>query len=441
MAIVRAQKLPLPATVVIGATTWTAACRMRRMKSTRFARVLSVVVVAVPIASLAQPPAMPVPAGPFGIGRVGYDWTDDSRQEADSADPKARRELMVYFWYPTTDKSADTRGAYIPGAKQIDKMQEAQTRMIRQFGANWPLMISGAIYSHAAERATVAKSPRQFPVVIFSHGAGSTGFNYSFLIEDLVSHGYVVTSIEHTYTAKAVWFPDGRVVPMHEGTPPPGSPAEKAKLAGEGMSTGINYGAGDVRFVLDQVTKLNGRPHDFLLAGRVDLRHVAAMGHSAGAEFAARACQLDARFRACVDLDGGMMPAAALPLYSDNPAIKQPLLFLEAYHPHSQMGGLSEARIGEYDKIRHEQLQNCPRGTYAVVLNSPGIAHPSFSDLPLLSPGQKDFPPRDVSSHNLELIERFILEFLGKSLRQEKAPLLERGPTPIPEATVESYGK
>jgi dienelactone hydrolase len=411
------------------------------MRYVRLVIVLFVGTAAVPFTSCAQTPSLPLPAGPFGIGRVGYDWTDDSRQEDESADPKGRRELMVYFWYPAAKKSVETRGAYIPGAQQIDKMPEAQTRMNRQFGANWPLILSGAVYSHAAERAPAATSPRQFPAVIFSHGAGSTGFNYTCLIEDLVSRGYVVASIEHTYAAKAVWFPDGRIIPLHDGAPPPGSPAERAKLAGREMSMGVNYGAADVRFVLDQLTKLNGNPREFLLAGRIDLQHVAAMGHSAGAEFAARACQLDARFRACVDLDGGMVPEAALPLYSDDPTMKQPLLFLEAYHPHSQMGGLSEARIAEYEKTREEQLKSCPRGTYAVVLNSPGIAHPSFSDLPLLSPGQKDYPTNEVSSHNLLLIERFIREFLDKTLKQEKAPLLENGRTPIPEATVDPYGK
>ena len=81
--------------------------------------------------------------------------------------------------------------------------------------------------------------------------------------------------------------------------------------------------------------------------------------------------------------------------------MQQPLLFLEAYHPHSQMGGLSEARIAGYEKTREEQLQSCPRGTYAVVLNSPGIAHTSFSDLPLLSAGQKDYTTNEVTSHNI----------------------------------------
>jgi dienelactone hydrolase len=412
------------------------------MKSRSLAYALFAGCLAVPLISPGQTtpgkaevlPKMPIPSGPFGIGRIGYDWADPSRRDEYSTDPKARRELMVYFWYPTSEKSADTRGAYFPGAQQMDGVPEVQTRMRRAYAGDWPLMLSGAIFSHAAEGAAVAKSPRPFPMIVFSHGLGSTGFNYTCLIEDLVSRGHVVAAIEHTYSAKAVWFPDGRVIPLHEDAAPSGhSPG--ARIEG-----GINEGAADVRFVLDRVTALQKDRQHFLLAGRVDLKRVAAMGHSAGAEFAARACQLDARFAACVDLDGGMMPAAALPVSSDGAIIKQPLLFLEAYHPESQMGGLSPASIAAYNKTREEQLQACPRGTYAVVLRSAGIAHPSFSDMPLLFPGQGGYPEIGVVLHNLDLIERFVREFLGKTLQHEKAPLFEGGDTPIPEATVARYG-
>jgi hypothetical protein len=160
------------------------------------------------------------------------------------------------------------------------------------------------------------------------------------------------------------------------------------------------------------------------------------MGHSAGAEFAARACQLDARFKACIDLDGGMVPIAALPLSPDGATMKQPLLFLEAYHAESTMGGLSHETIAQYYKTREEQLQKCPRGTYAVVLNSPGIAHPSFSDIPLLFAGQNDWPETAVALHNLNLIEGFVREFAGITLRRENSFL---GGSFIPEATVVRY--
>ena len=409
--------------------------------------------LAVPCASLGQTalggnvqkadtlPRIPAPSGPFGIGRIGYDWTDPSRRDDYSTDPKAHRELMVYFWYPTSERIADPRGPYFPGAQQMDIVPEIQSRMRRAFGGNWPSIVSETIFSHAVGHAPVAKRPRQFPVIVFSHGAGSTGFNYTCLIEDLVSRGYVVAAIEHTYAAKAVWFPDGRVIPLHDDSPPAGlSPAERSKWMGARITAGINEGAADVRFVLDRLTKMNGDTQRFPLAGRVDLNRAAAMGHSAGAEFAARACQLDARFKACIDLDGGMVPVAALPLSSDGATMKQPLLFLEAYHPESQMGGLSHATIAQYYKTKEEQLQSCPRGTYAVVLQSAGIAHPSFSDIPLLFAGQNEWPEIPVVLHNLDLIERFVREFAGKTLKHEKAPLLDGGAAPVPEATVERYG-
>jgi hypothetical protein len=46
-----------------------------------------------------------------------------------------------------------------------------------------------------------------------------------------------------------------------------------------------------------------------------------------------------------------------------------------------------------------------------VVLKSPGIAHPSFSDIPLLFAGRGGFPETSVVLHNLELIETFVRAF------------------------------
>src|ERR1700722_3259012 len=189
-------------------------------------------------------PRLPMPSGTFGIGRVGYDWTDTARPDRFSADPKAHRELMVYLWYPTA-KAAEAKGAYLPGAQAMDKAPAIQGRMREGYGANWPLIVSGAIFSHVADGASVAKSPTQFPVVLLSHGVGGSGFGYTSLIEDLVSHGYVVAAIEHTETAGVVAFPDGRLVPFHEDQAPPGlSPAERWKRMVDSVTAGITEGAG-----------------------------------------------------------------------------------------------------------------------------------------------------------------------------------------------------
>lgn len=198
-------------------------------------------------------PKLPSPSGRFGIGRVGYNW----------ADP--HRELMVYFWYPTSAKSPYARGQYLPGAQRMEEVPDIQKRMSREFGRNWTPIISGAIFSHAVEGAPVIKGSHRLPIVIFSHGLGSTGFNYTCLIEDLVSRGYVFASIEHTYIASAVWFPDGRVLPRHAENPPAGLSAEdRFKWTVTSTLESISEGAADVRLVLDRITKANNGSEPFL---------------------------------------------------------------------------------------------------------------------------------------------------------------------------------
>ena len=384
-------------------------------------------------------PELQVPSGSLGIGRIGYDWVDLKRPDRYSSDSRAHRELMVYLWYPTSDNHPDVKGAYWPGAKQMDAMPGMQPRMRREFGAKWPLIASGAISSHAVQNAPVARSSKRFPVVVFSHGNGSTCFNYTSLIEDLVSHGYVVAAVEHIGSAIAVWFPDGRVIPFHEDVMPPGlSPSEQFQRRMSSISITITEGAEDVRFVLDRLTEMNaGDSQHFALAGRLDIAHFAAMGHSAGAEFAARACQLDRRLKACVDLDGGMVPITALPVYPDGATMKQPLLFLEADHPESQMGG-SHAQHVEYYKKQEEQLQSCPPGTFHVVLKSPGIAHPSFSDIPLIFAGEDGYPQTGLVLHNHALIELFVRAFLDRNLRGGSTTDALAGGAQ--EATITPYG-
>jgi predicted esterase len=382
-------------------------------------------------------PKIPSPSGPFGIGRIGCHWTDTSRP--DEYEPKRKRELMVYFWYPTA-KSSGAKGQYLPGAAQMDALPEIHKLLSHEFGNLWSPIVSGEISSHAIDHAPIASSRAPFPVVTFSHGLGSTGFQYTVLIEYLVSHGYVVASIEHTYTAKAIWFPDGRVVTQHVDSPAGGlSPSERLKRMMSKTSAGINEGATDVRFVIDRMMQFNQDKQQFGLAGTIDLNRIAAVGHSAGAEFAARACQQDSRIQACVDLDGGMVPVAALPIYDDNRTMRQPLLFLEAYHPDNRIGGMPD-QIAEYKKVKEQQLQQLRRGSYDVVLHSPEIAHPSFSDVPLLFHGEDGFPETPIVLHNLDLITQFTRAFLDKTLLGEQQPLFDGRSSPVPEAIVTAYG-
>lgn len=385
-------------------------------------------------------PQLPIPAGPFGIGRIGYDWVDSSRPDRYASDAHAHRELMVYLWFPTGQKTApNIRGIYLPGARAMDANPDARQRQRSEFEAAWPAIVSGKVFSHAVENAAPAKSPKRFSVIVFSHGLGGSGFESTALIEDLVSRGYLVAAIEHTEVAGVLYFPDGRLVAAHHDGPQPGlSPGEQFKLMVAGVTAQIAEGAADVRFVLDQLTQLNNREaQQSLLAGRLDLDRVAAMGHSAGAEFAVRACQLDPRFKACVDLDGAMVPIAALPDFNDGATLKQPLLFLEAYYAESRMFG-THAQHEEFFQKKEAQFAVCAAGSYDVTLHPPGFFHGSFSDYPLLVAG--DSAATETALHHLGLVEAFVRAFLGKTLKGEPEPLLDEPSAHPAEADVQLIG-
>jgi len=384
-------------------------------------------------------PRLPVPSGNFGIGRVGYEWIDLSRSDTYSGDPQAHRDLMVYIWYPSPRRNGEEPGWYLPGAREMDADPNLQPHVRQEFEAAWPLIVSGKIRPHAVDSAPIAGTPKTFPVVLFSHGLGSTSFEYTSLIEGLVSHGYVVVAIEHTYTALAVSFPNGKIVPFQRETIPSDLSAdERFKRMMASVGIGISTGAGDVVFVLNRLGKMNeAGPRQFPLSGRLDLEHVAAVGHSAGADFETRACQLDERIKACISLDGGMPPVSAFPEYPDGKWFHQPVLLLEVDHSGDRKP-YSETQYTDYRKEMEAELNRCPMGSYHVILRSPGLYHGSFSDYRLLA-AQGRVDETQTALHNLRLTQSFTLAFLDKYLKQANETLLDNA-SQGPEAVVKRYG-
>ena len=55
-------------------------------------------------------------------------------------------------------------------------------------------------------------------MVLFTPGYTATSSDYTFLMEDLASRGYVVGAIDHTYEATAVEFPGGGIVRSRVGS-------------------------------------------------------------------------------------------------------------------------------------------------------------------------------------------------------------------------------
>jgi len=128
------------------------------------------------------------------------------------------------------------------------------------------------------------------------------------VIEDVVSHGFVVAGIVPTYYSGFSVFSDGRVPEDRDplaapgdqgGRPPSPGDIEAVTRRMEGVA---QLWTRDVTFALNQLEKVNAG--DGLLGGRLDLGRVGAFGHSMGGSVALHVAKDDPRVRAAVDLDG-----------------------------------------------------------------------------------------------------------------------------------------
>lgn len=134
---------------------------------------------------------------------------------------------------------------------------------------------------------TIARpdAPGPFPLLLFSHGFGSSGADYSKMLRALASAGYVVAAPDYPLTSKSA----------------PGGPERGAD--------GDQQPA-DASFVIDQVLRMNHDPAG-PLAGAVDPGRIGAAGHSMGAGVTMglgyNTCCRDRRVRA------GVLMAVATP--------------------------------------------------------------------------------------------------------------------------------
>ena len=55
---------------------------------------------------------MPGPTGPHSVGRVSFDWVDHARVDIYAANSDARRELVVFVWYPASPQPAAALAPY-----------------------------------------------------------------------------------------------------------------------------------------------------------------------------------------------------------------------------------------------------------------------------------------------------------------------------------------
>jgi platelet-activating factor acetylhydrolase len=235
--------------------------------------------------------------------------------------------------------------------------------------------------------APLARLPTGLPVIIFSHGLGGNRAVYSIICSELASHGYVVLAIEHADgTASCCKLAGDKGWRFYKGLGGDEGQVEKTKHRLTEMKTAVQ-----IMRALHKGEKLLGlklssldNPAGFL-AGALDLRCLAAVGHSYGGATTAALVSEDPLFRCGVCLDPWW---AALPEEATCLAAwrtKAPLLVMGSHDwnvPNMQgqmlCGPERQNTIFNAVKVRTEHGQR--NGAGAMFLVIAGSSHNTFAD-------------------------------------------------------------
>ena len=222
------------------------------------------------------PVELPAPTGPFAVGRSIEEWP----------------EVIVWIWYPATPRGE--RAEYAPAAMRA----HLGGGPLRFLTRDW-----AKVRCHSF--ANAPRRPGSYPVVIFRGGASAPVVNYTTLLEDLASHGYVVAGIDARDRA-----------------------SRNPELCADTdcYNRLLNLWISDIASVAD---RLGG--------------HVGIFGHSFGGSQAAQFCAHDPRCAAGIDVDGILLGDVV------QHGIAKPFLFLLSDH-HNEPG--SERIRAEIQSLR-----------------------------------------------------------------------------------------
>jgi dienelactone hydrolase len=248
------------------------------------------------------------------------------------------------------------------------------------------------------------------PVVVFTPGYTGTFTDYTFLAEDLASRGYVVASVDHTYEATAVQFPDGRLVKSVLGSHLAESTWRRDEQA---LSFAVSVRLSDLKFMVDELERLNTNAGS-QFAGKLDMTRIAVAGHSLGGRTALLSVEQEKRFRAGITIDGDVSDGSVR-------VTNTPVLILAMGHDR-----WSDNECGLWSDLHGPRL----------AVNFQGAEHVAPSDAVWLAEGAIKTGSMGPEK-SIKALRNYIAAFLDANLRDRPMDLLLTGPSSeYPDAEV-----
>jgi predicted dienelactone hydrolase len=351
---------------------------------------------------------LPKPSGPYTVGTSDI-YLDLERDEPITADTTDTRKIMVKAWYPSKDSSGEL-DPYVD--------QGGRVGFAKKYGlAPFMLQYLDQVDTHVYRDTRVADE--SFPVIIFFHGYNSKANGYYAMLSEIVSQGYVIFAVNHTYESTGTIFPDGTVAtfdyeyarnieadtwkiitPVIEAFESGHSFEERHPIVREALTTYfgrdiVERWAQDLADVTDQLSSWNSFG---MFKDKLDLSKVGALGHSRGGGAAGELTLIDNRIKAGANLDGVQWGQIVIRSFN------KPFLFLSSDWPEDHENLIPHAYVNKSRSIFYEGL----------LLNS---GHSNFMDIPFMVPVQAlsmagNIDPNLATDITTELLTSFFDKYL-----------------------------
>ncbi len=346
------------------------------------------------------------PGGRFGAGVI-VDSPGIAAAASGAAGEGASPVLRI--WYPT---AAANQAGMAPG--------------LPAFLRSW---------FAAAPPALAAAGAGGFPVLVGIPGWDGARVENTALVRELVSHGFVVATLE--YPPPAADTPDATAALDQRRLRSPMDFSSEAAFndtvrRGDQLT---RTRAHDAIRVLDRLARLNSSDPTGRFTHRLDLAHAGVFGFSLGGAVAAQACWQDERFRAAVNMDGWRFADAA------QYGLRQPYLLLSEDGPLPTESDLTASNpVHRYtaalNLLDYQRTVRSFRRYGGLYVRISGSRHQNFAGqaTPLWQ-GSAGIAVQRV----VEIVNTYVLAFFEKYLDGLDSPLLAGDSQAMPEAHVQVW--
>ena len=354
------------------------------------------------------------------IGTKRMVWIDSTRTNwfLDGYGPY--RQLMAQIWYPA---DASALLSSVKKSKYIDN-KKALTYTIELQGYKIPEILTnqiGSIKCNSWEDASPV-SNKKFPILIFSHGHGGLRTQNTNQVEELVSHGYIVIAVDHTYDAGFVEFPDGNIAYSLTSKPE----GERLNETPETFYTRFGYRVDDIDFVINKIDSFDN--YDLNISAIMDKNNIGIFGHSFGCLTSVYATYFNDRIKSCFGLDGWFEP------------LHDSLVFKNINKPIMHLGQNNKGDEQFWNDINFVKMNNFIKSNsdLSVMVDIPGSHHYDYTDFTYFSYIAKKLNFSGIVSTKkmAKIMNVTLLDFFNYTLKDDKKINLDNYKKEFPEIDI-----